>query len=104
GPIIALPLPGIMYFSGFPHDYRLAIFSAAILAFWLFPFALRQFGHYRALAFVSVQNLIFTIMWACYCYGGVHSPFIPWLVTVPLLAFFYYNWPVKLRFALIGLV
>ena len=53
---------------------------------------------------MSVQNLIFTIMWACYCYGGVHSPFIPWLVTVPLLAFFYYNWPVKLRFALIGLV
>jgi signal transduction histidine kinase len=104
GPIIALPLPAFMYFTGFPADYRLIVFSCAILAFWSFPFMLRQFGHYRALAFVSVQNLIFTIMWACYCYGGVHSPFIPWLVTVPLLAFFYYNWPVKLRFALIGLV
>lgn len=104
GPIIALPLPAMMYLMGFPLDYRLIVFSLAILAFWAYPFALRQFGHYRALAFVSVQNLIFTIMWACYCYGGVHSPFIPWLVTVPLLAFFYYNWPVKLRFALIGLV
>jgi signal transduction histidine kinase len=104
GPIIALPLPAMMYVLGFPADYRLFVFSGAILLFWAYPFALRQFGHYRALAFASVQNLIFTIMWACYCYGGVHSPFIPWLVTVPLLAFFYYNWPVKLRFALIGLI
>ena len=53
GPIIALPLPAMMYFLGFPLDYRLIVFSCAILAFWIYPFALRQFGHYRALAFVS---------------------------------------------------
>ena len=28
-------------------------------------------------------------MWGCYFYGGFSSPFLPWLVTVPLLAFLY---------------
>ena len=45
--------------------------------------------HYTALALLSVQNLIFAILWGSYHYGGASSPFLMWLLVVPLLAFFY---------------
>jgi len=70
-------------------DYALAILAISITAFWAFPFALRFTGLFTLLSVLSVQNLIFAILWGCYHYGGVSSPFLPWLLTVPLLAFFY---------------
>jgi signal transduction histidine kinase len=38
---------------------------------------------------------LFAILWGCYYYGGLSSPFLPWLVTVPLLAFFYLGASIK---------
>src|SRR5208282_2641935 len=70
-------------------DYSLWVLIASITVFWAFPFVLKLTGWYTTLALVSVQNLIFAILWGCYHYGGVSSPFLPWLLTVPLLAFFY---------------
>jgi signal transduction histidine kinase len=89
GPILGNVLPLYLLLDGFAFDYRLAIFMGAITMFWAFPFALRAFGHYRLLVVLSVQILIFTIFWACFNYGGVSSPFLPWVLTIPLLAFFY---------------
>ena len=63
--------------------------GGAICCFWFFPFLLKYTGRYVLLSFVSIQNLLFAILWGCYFYGGLSSPFLPWLVTVPLLAFFY---------------
>jgi signal transduction histidine kinase/ActR/RegA family two-component response regulator len=65
------------------------IFFWAITAFWPFPLALKVTGWYVPLALVSIQNLIFCILWGCYQYGGISSPIMPWLITVPLLGFFY---------------
>jgi signal transduction histidine kinase/ActR/RegA family two-component response regulator len=70
-------------------DYSLLILAGSISIFWAFPFLLRATGWYTGLALLSVQNLIFAVLWGCYHYGGVSSPFLPWLLTVPLLAFFY---------------
>ncbi len=67
----------------------LAILAASITSFWVYPFALKYTGAYVPLCFVSIQNLLFAILWGCFFYGGLSSPFLPWLVTVPLLAFFY---------------
>lgn len=89
GPFLGNVLPLYLWVSGFPVDYRLIVFTAAITAFWVFPFLLRWTGRYVPLAILSIQNLIFVILWACYAYGGTASPFLPWLVTIPLLAFFY---------------
>ncbi|HEV8016842.1 MAG TPA: ATP-binding protein [Stellaceae bacterium] len=73
-----------------PHpDSAWLIFFGVITLFWAFPIALKLTGWYVPLALVSVQNLIFTILWGCYHYGGTSSPLIPWVITVPLLAFFY---------------
>jgi signal transduction histidine kinase/CheY-like chemotaxis protein len=65
------------------------IFFCAITAFWPFPLVLKVTGRYVPLSLVSIQNLIFCILWGCYQYGGISSPIMPWLITVPLLAFFY---------------
>ncbi len=68
---------------------------ARFAGFWIFPFLLKYTGRYALLSFVSIQNLLFAILWGCYFYGGLSSPFLPWLVTVPLLAFFYLSASVK---------
>ena len=65
------------------------VFFGAITAFWVFPIGLKLGIPYPALALFSVQNLIFTVLWGCYAYGGLNSPIMPWVVTIPLLAFFY---------------
>jgi signal transduction histidine kinase len=73
-----------------PHPgYALWVLAASITAFWAFPFALKLTGVYTALALISVQNLIFAVLWGAYHYGAVSSPFLPWFLVVPLLAFFY---------------
>jgi signal transduction histidine kinase len=89
GPFIGNVVPAAIYVLD-PHPtYDVVILAASITAFWLFPFALRKFGHYNFLVLASVQNLIFCILWSCYFYGGVSSPTVAWVLTIPLLAFFY---------------
>lgn len=69
------------------------IFFIAVTLFWPFTIVLRLTGWYLPLALTSIQNLIFCIFWGSYHYGGMSSPILPWLITVPLLAFFYLPWP-----------
>ena len=52
---------------------------------------------YNPLALVSIENLIFCILWSCYFYGGVTSPTLAWVLVIPLLAFFYLGSSSKLR-------
>ncbi len=102
GPILGNVVPGALFFLE-PHpSYPVAILALSITAFWLFPFILRAFGNYNLLAFISIQNLIFCIFWSCYFYGGVTSPTLPWVVTIPLLAFFYLGPSPTLRLLALG--
>ena len=89
GPILGNSLPAYLYVMNIARDYRVTVFFFSILAFWIYPFVLRWTGRYQALAFLSVQNLIFCALWACYAFGGLSSPFIPWILIFPLLAFLY---------------
>jgi signal transduction histidine kinase len=89
GPILGNVIPGYLLWIDPTSARTLAVLAGSICAFWIFPFLLRYTGRYTLLSFVSIQNLLFAILWGCYFYGGVSSPFLPWLVTVPLLAFFY---------------
>ena len=89
GPFIGNVVPGALFLFDPTPGYEVAVLAVSITGFWIFPFVLRSFGHYNVLAIVSVQNLIFCILWSCYFYGGVTSPTLPWVLTIPLLAFFY---------------
>jgi len=70
-------------------DWYWWVFFVAVTLFWPFTMMLRITGCYVPLALVSIQNLIFCVLWGSYHYGGISSPIMPWLITVPLLAFFY---------------
>ena len=85
-------------------NYALWVLAASISLFLSFPFALKWTGWYKTLAVLSVQNLIFAILWGCYHYGGLSSPFLPWLLTVPLLAFFYLGSAAKQRLLVLSLI
>jgi signal transduction histidine kinase len=90
GPFLGNVIPLYLHFvNHIAADYRFWTFLGSVTIFWAYPFALRQTGRYQALAFISVQNLAFCILWACYSYGGILSPFLPWALTMPVLAFLY---------------
>ena len=104
GPFLGNTITVYLFWLEDSPDSALAILAGSISAFWLYPFALRLTGWYNLLAVISVQNLIFAIVWGCYQYGGVSSPFLPWLLTVPLLAFFYLGSGVWQRCLVLGIL
>src|SRR5665647_3016790 len=103
GPFIGIVVPGTIYFIDPNPGYEVAILATSIISFWVFPFLLKAGVPYNPLALVSVQNLIFCILWSCYFYGGVTSPTLAWVLTIPLLAFFYLGSSASLRLIVIGM-
>lgn len=103
GPFIGNVVPIALY-SFVPNPgFEVAVLFISITAFWIFPFALKMGVSYNPLALVSVQNLIFCILWSCYFYGGVTSPTLPWVLIIPLLAFFYLGSAGSLPLIVMGL-
>jgi signal transduction histidine kinase len=89
GPILGNSIPLYMAITGISRDYRVVVFFLSILSFWTYPLFLRKTGRYELIALISVQNLVFCALWACWAYGGMASPFLPWILIFPLLAFLY---------------
>lgn len=101
GPFIGSTVPLALYLFDPSPDWDVAVLAVSIMGFWIFPFVLRAVGRYHLLALISIQNLMFCILWSCYFYGGVTSPTLAWVLTIPLLAFFYIGDSVKLRYAVL---
>jgi signal transduction histidine kinase len=97
GPLIGNVVPIALYVVDPAPGYQVAVLAISITSFWIFPFVLRAGAPYNPLALVSIQNLIFCILWSCYFYGGVTSPTLPWVLVIPLLAFFYLGSSKSLR-------
>jgi signal transduction histidine kinase len=97
GPFIGSVVPISIYLLDPSPSYEVAVLAISIIAFWVFPFVLRAGVPYNPLALVSIENLIFCILWSCYFYGGVTSPTLAWVLVIPLLAFFYLGSSSKLR-------
>jgi signal transduction histidine kinase len=97
GPLIGNVVPIALYVVDPAPGYQVAVLAVSITSFWIFPFVLRAGAPYNLLALVSIQNLIFCILWSCYFYGGVTSPTLPWVLVIPLLAFFYLGSSKSLR-------
>jgi signal transduction histidine kinase/ActR/RegA family two-component response regulator len=104
GPFLGHTITVYLYLLDPAPNYALWVLAASISLFLGFPFALKWTGWYNTLAVLSVQNLIFAILWGCYHYGGLSSPFLPWLLTVPLLAFFYLGSAAKQRLLVLSLI
>src|SRR4030095_13528708 len=77
GPFMGNVVPGALYLLDPPPGFDVAVLAASITSFWVFPFILRVVGRYNLLVLLSVQNLIFCILWSCYFYGGGRLPAPP---------------------------
>jgi signal transduction histidine kinase len=104
GPFIGNVVPAALYVLDPAPGYEVAVLAVSITSFWIFPFVLRAGAPYNPLALVSIQNLTFCILWSCYFYGGVTSPTLPWVLVIPLLAFFYLGSSKTLRAIVIVMV
>ncbi len=103
GPFMGLTVPLALFVLDPTPDYEVAVLALSILGFWVFPPLLKATGQYRLLALISVQNLIFCILWSCYFYGGITSPTLSWVLIIPLLAFFYIGHSALMRGMVIGM-
>lgn len=103
GPFIGNSVPLALFIFDPTPKFDIDILAISITSFWIYPFVLRQFGHYNLLALISIQNLIFCILWSCFFYGGVTSPTVPWVLTIPLLSFFYIGNSQPLRIAVLSI-
>ena len=101
GPLLSHPITIFLLLSDPNPMPHVAILGISITLFWAFPLALKIWPkYYSALAFLSVQNLSFAILWGSYHYGGTQSPFLMWYLVLPLLAFFYLGSGVKTSIAI----
>lgn len=89
GPFLGNSVPISLYFVSPNPGWDIVILAVSITGFWLFPPLLKLGVRYNLLALISIENLIFCILWSCYFHGAVTSPTLSWVLTIPLLAFFY---------------
>jgi len=89
GPTFSQAISAFLFFTDPSPGFACWIIVCGICAFWTLPFILRLTGNLSLVAFLSVQNLILVTLFGSYHYGGVSSPFLPWLLPAVLLGFFY---------------
>ena len=63
--------------------------EAAVLAFFAMSPLVRITGGLTIPAAASAQLLVFVSLFGSYFYGGISSPFLPWMLIALLIGFFY---------------
>ena len=89
GPALSQSISLFLYLSD-PHPgFACWTVIVCICLFWTLPFVYRLTSNLHLSALISVELLAFTSLFGAYYYGGVSSPFLPWLIISLLLGFFY---------------
>jgi PAS domain S-box-containing protein len=78
--------------------------AVMIAAFWLYPPLLRLTCRFTSLALLSGQHLSAVVLFTAYHYGGVSSPFLAWMLAVPVAGFYYLERHLSLRMLLMALL
>lgn len=89
GPAMGQSVIVFLYKASAVVTWQFWVLEAAVASFWAVPLLVK---HSRSLAwptFTSVQVLVFISLFGAYHYGGISSPFLPWLLIALLLGFFY---------------
>src|ERR1700712_2730972 len=89
GPLLSQSISVFLYLSDPDPGFACWTMILCIWLFWTLPFIYKWTGNLRRTAMVSVELLAFTSLFGAYFYGGVSSPFLPWLIISLLLGFFY---------------
>src|SRR3982074_2216971 len=89
GPALSQSISLFLYLSD-PHPgFACWTVIVCICLFWTLPFVYKLTSNLHLSALISVELLAFTSLFGAYYYGGVSSPFLPWLIISLLLGFFY---------------
>jgi len=89
GPLLSQSISLFLYLSDPYPDFACWTVIVCIWLFWTLPFVYKKTGDMQLSALISVELLAFTSLFGSYFYGGVSSPFLPWLIISLLLGFFY---------------
>ncbi|MBM9594570.1 sensor histidine kinase [Roseitranquillus sediminis] len=89
GPCFGLSAPLALYLLDPTPGFEILVLAASILSFWVFPFPLKWGVSYRKLVMISIAVDWFAIYWACFHFGGAHSPTLIWILIIPVLSVFY---------------
>jgi hypothetical protein len=89
GPALSQSISLFLYLSDPQPGVACWTVIICIWLFWTLPFVYRWSGSLQLSALISVELLAFTSLFGSYYYGGVSSPFLPWLIISLLLGFFY---------------
>lgn len=89
GPALAQSMSVFLYLTDPTPGWACWTVIVCIWSFWLLPFALKLTKNLQLVALLSVETLAFASLFGAYHYGGVSSPFLPWLIISLLLGFFY---------------
>lgn len=89
GPTTGASIVPFLFMAESEPGYHIWMIAAGIASFWLLPLVLRLTGNLRFVAILSVQTLIAVTLFGVYNYGGVSSPFLPWLLIALANGFFY---------------
>jgi signal transduction histidine kinase len=89
GPALSQSISLFLYLSD-PHPgFACWTVIICIWLFWTLPLVFKLTANLQLSALISVELLAFTSLFGAYYYGGVSSPFLPWLIISLLLGFFY---------------
>ena len=89
GPVLSQAISIYLWRADHYHGFACVTMIIAILGFLTLPFVLKFTGSLIKAAFLSVQLLCFASLFGAFNYGGVSSPFLPWLLVAVLLGYFY---------------
>jgi signal transduction histidine kinase len=89
GPALAQSMSVFLYLTDPEPGWACWTIIVCIWSFWLLPFVLKLTKSLQLAALISVEILAFASLFGAYHYGGVSSPFLPWLIISLLLGFFY---------------
>jgi signal transduction histidine kinase len=89
GPLLCQSIGFYLYKADTSHGFACWTIITGIWAFWSLSFVLKYTRSLAIAATLSVQMLCVAALFGSYFYGGVNSPFLPWLLVAILLGFFY---------------
>ena len=89
GPLLSQSIALFLYLSDPNPGFACWTVIICIWLFWALPFVYKLTTDLQLSALISVELLAFTALFGSYYYGGVSSPFLPWLIIALLLGFFY---------------
>ncbi|MDT7810840.1 MAG: hypothetical protein QOJ42_756, partial [Acidobacteriaceae bacterium] len=89
GPLLSQSISVFLYLSDPDPGFACWTMIICIWLFWALPLLYKWTGNLQQVAIVSVELLAFASLFGAFHYGGVSSPFLPWLIVSLLLGFFY---------------